>query len=402
MLPARTPPHLATLILLTAFSALSLNMFLPSLANIAADLEADYSLVSVSIGGYLGITAVLQLFVGPLSDRYGRRPVLLWAVAIFVAASVGCALAPDIWTLLAFRLLQGAMISGYAVSMAIVRDTTSERRAAGLISYITMAMALAPMLGPMLGGTLDTLFGWRANFYFYSAAGVAILALCWMDLGETNRTPARTFAAQFRSMPQLLAAPRFWGYAGCMAFGTSAFYAFLAGAPLVAKEVLGISTAYLGLYIGSITAGFMTGSFLSGRLAAHFPLTRTMMLGRIVACGGLSLGLILLAAGYLSELIFFGATIFVGLGNGLSTPPSNAGALSVRPDLAGTAAGLSGALTVASGAVVTTVTGAVLTVANAPYALIAIMLVMSFAALLATLLVILAERHRPQAVAPEA
>ena len=190
MTQTKTPPHLATLVLLTAFSTLSLNMFLPSLANIAVDLDADYATVSIAVAGYLAVTAIIQLVVGPLSDRIGRRPVLLVALTSFSIASISCSLAQDVWTFLIFRMLQGGIISGYALSLAIVRDTTSERKAAGLIGYISMTMAIAPMLGPMLGGILDTAFGWRANFYFYAVAGLLLLVICWIDLGETK--PARS------------------------------------------------------------------------------------------------------------------------------------------------------------------------------------------------------------------
>ena len=177
-----SPPTLFTLILLTAFSTLTLNMFLPSLANIAADLDTSYAKVSLAVAGYLAVTAVIQLIVGPLSDRIGRRPVLLGAIVIFTFASLGSALTTNIWVFLAFRVFQGGMIAGYALSLAIVRDTDSERKAVGLIGYISMAMAVAPMLGPMLGGVLDTAFGWRANFYFYAGAGLLLLAICWIDL----------------------------------------------------------------------------------------------------------------------------------------------------------------------------------------------------------------------------
>ncbi len=357
---ARTPPHLMTLILLTAFSTLSLNMFLPSLARIAEDLQADYAVVSLSVAGYLAVTALIQLGIGPLSDRVGRRPVLLGALAVFALASLGCALAPDVWSFLAFRMFQGGMIAGYALSLAIVRDTTSERAAAGLIGYISMAMALAPMLGPMLGGVLDSAFGWRANFYFYALSGVALFALCWVDLGETRSDHSRGVEEARGRMRDLLRAPLFWAYALCSAFSTGAFYIFLTGAPLVARVVFDLDTAELGFFIGTITAGFMLGGFVSARLAPKLRPTSMMLAGRAVACGGLLLGLFGLWLGQLSVGLFFGSTVFVGLGNGLTMPSSNAAALSVRPDLAGSAAGLSGALVVACGAVLTTITGVVM------------------------------------------
>jgi len=154
------------------------------------------------------------------------------------------------------------------------------------------------------------------------------------------------------------------------------------------------------MLIGSITAGFMTGSFLSTRLAPKFPLTTMMLAGRLVACSGLLVGLLILLAGHLSLVTFFGATVFVGLGNGLTIPSSNAGAMSVRPKLAGTAAGVSGALTVAGGAALTTLTGFLLTDMNAPYMLIGIMLVASFAGFLSAAWVRHADRMAAETMAP--
>ena len=133
-------------------------MFLPSLANIARDLNASYAVVSLAVGGYLAITAVVHLVVGPLSDRYGRRPVMLGALICFIVASIACSLAENIWIFLFCRMLQAGMASGSTLSMVIVRDIHSNREAASVIGYIAMAMALAPMLGPILGGALDAGF----------------------------------------------------------------------------------------------------------------------------------------------------------------------------------------------------------------------------------------------------
>ena len=138
---ATSPPGFFTLVFITGLSLLSLNMFLPSLANIAAEFQADYSVVSLSVAGYLGITAVLQLIIGPLSDRFGRRPVLLSALAIFTLASLGCMLASNVWIFLAFRVLQGVIIAGGVLSFAIIRDSASEQEAASQMGYVSMAMA---------------------------------------------------------------------------------------------------------------------------------------------------------------------------------------------------------------------------------------------------------------------
>ena len=290
---ATSPPRLFTLVLLSALSVLSLNMFLPSLSNIAEAFQADYALVNLSVAGYAGMTAVLQLIMGPLSDRFGRRPVLLVGLAIFILTSLGCLLATNIWVFLLFRMLQGAIICGWVLSNAVIRDMVPAREAASLMGYLAMAWAVAPMLGPMFGGVLDELFGWRASFLAFVGFGVAVLGLCWVDLGETNQTPSDTFMKQVQTYPELFRSRRFWGYALCMAFSTGAFYAFLGGSPLVAKTALALSPATLGFYMGTITAGFTLGSFLSGRYAKRYPLTTMMISGRIVACAGLLVGLVL-------------------------------------------------------------------------------------------------------------
>ncbi len=379
-------PRFMTLIVLSGLSVLSLNMFLPSLSNIATDFAAPYVLVNLAIAGYAGATVALQLIAGPLSDRFGRRPVMLAALFIFCLASLGCALATDVWTFLLFRMIQAAIISGYTVSLAVVRDTADSQRAASLIGYLAMAWAMAPMLGPMLGGLLDELFGWRASFWVFLGFGMFALALCWIDLRETNQSPSETLTKQFRAYPELLRSHRFWGYALCRRAsghrrcpswpsqglverpGTGGFYAFLGGAPspramirVVASTLFDVPPALLGVYIGSITAGFVLGSYVSGRLAARFTLTAMMLGGRIIACLGLILGLLVLALGTLHELTLFGACMCVGIGNGITMPSGSSGAMSVRPTLAGSASGLSGALTVAVGAVIAAVTGAILT-----------------------------------------
>ena len=386
---------LLTLILLTAFSTLSLNMFLPSLASIAEDFDASYATVSLAVGGYLAVTAIVQLIVGPMSDQIGRRPVLLGALVLFTLASIGCAVTSSIWTFLAFRMLQGGIISGYALSLAIVRDTNSERKAAGLIGYISMSMAIAPMLGPMLGGVLDTAFGWRANFYFYGISGIVLLALCWIDLGETKPRNEPGTSVKPEQFVDLLREPLFWAVSLCSATSIGAFYIFLTGAPLVAQIQFGASTAEIGFFLGTITAGFFCGAFISARFAPKFHPTTMMLAGRLVACLGLTAGATAMYSTEPSPTLFFGSTVFVGLGNGITTPSSNAAAVSVRPKLAGSAAGLNGALVVALGAILTTGVGSVLPATEPALPLMLFMLTASGAGLLCVLIAIYLSRLKP-------
>ena len=362
--PATSPPHLITLILLTAISVLSLNMFLPSLAHIAQDFGVSYAWASVSVSGYLAVTAVLQIVLGPLADRYGRRPVLLLCMVLFAVSSVVAALAADIVVFLGARIVQSAVIAGSALASAVISDTSERSKAASLMGYVSMAMAVAPMLAPMLGGALDQMFGWRAGFWLYAALGFGVLWLIWADLGETNPAPAATFLAQLRAYGELFRSRRFWGYSVCAAFGVGAFYLFISATPLVAAEVFDLSPAVVGLGIGSITCGFFVGSFLSGRYAERVGILPMIFAGRIVAFCGVLTALMLLLFWQTHPAIYFGGGISAGLGNGLSIPSARAGALAIRPHLAGSASGLSGALIVAGGAVLTPLPGLVLTPEN--------------------------------------
>ena len=382
---ANSPPALVTLYLLAATSPLTLNMIVPSLANITADLKADYAVISLALGGYLALTALVELVVGPLADRVGRRPVLLAALAVFTVASLGCAMSESAYVFLAFRMLQAGVVSGFVLSLAIARDVTEGPEVAGLLGKISMAMAIAPMLGPMLGSALDTAFGWRSIFLLYFLLGGGLLCLTWFDLGETIPRRQEGDRSGPPRLSMLLREPVYWCYAFCTIFSTGAFYIFLAGAPLIASLVFGISTAELGVYVGSIIAGFVAGSFLASRLAKHSTPVTVMLAGRLVACVGLSIGLALIASGVMTPMFVFGSTVFVGLGNGLTMPNSNAGVMSVLPRLAGSAAGITGALTLAGGALMTTVTSLALTNDPSPAALLVMMLLASLAGLVAAI-----------------
>ncbi len=360
----RSPPHLNSLILLTAMSVLSLNLFLPSMAAIASDFGVDYAIANLSLGGFLAVTVVLQLVIGPLSDRYGRRPIMLAGLAGFALGSVGCLWAENIQGFLFWRMMQAAGVVGIALSRAIVRDMYEPQEAASKLGYISMVMAIAPMLGPTVGGLLHESFGWRANFAVYLLMGVGLLALCWRDLGETNVARADTMGAQFASYPALLKSRRFWGYTLCTGFSVGAFYVHLSGSALVGTDVFALSPSAVGMMIGAIALGFSFGSFLSGMLAKRFVLWKLMLAGRLVALGGLLLGLVIALVGFLHPVTFIGGVICIGIGNGLTLPATNSGAMSVRPKLAGSASGLSGAMSVGIGAVMTSVTGAVLTPQN--------------------------------------
>ncbi|MGB0499055.1 MAG: multidrug effflux MFS transporter, partial [Rubricella sp.] len=374
------PPHLVTLIFVTSLAIVTLNLFAPSLAGMAADFGVSFATIGWSISGYFLLTAVLQILIGPLSDRIGRRPVLLAGLAIFTAASLGCVLAGDVGWFLFFRVLQAAIASGMVLSAAIVRDTVPGPEAARRLGIIGAAIAIAPMVGPTVGGLLDTAFGWRANFVLYAVLGLAGLILVWADLGETNPHKGRPMAAQLRAYPALIGSLRFWINCLCAAFSVSVFYVFTVAAPLVARDVFGVSSLAVGLAMATTPLGFLIGNVLTARLVRRFGQGRLMIYGRLTTVLGMAAVLALSLVPDTSPLPYFGLMITVGIGNGLTLPNANANALGVRPDLAGTAAGLFGATNVLLGAITTIAAGRLIPGAAPDVALAGAMLLLSVTA----------------------
>ncbi|MCR9088332.1 MAG: multidrug effflux MFS transporter [Rhodobacteraceae bacterium] len=356
-----TPPHIGTLVLLAGLSAAAMNIFLPSLPSMTAHFDTEYRVMQLSVSLYLGANAILQLFIGPISDRFGRRPLILGSFVLFCLFTLGTIFAPTAEVFLAFRMLQAVVVTGMVLSRAIVRDMVPEAQAASMIGYVTMGMALVPMLVPMLGGVLDQLFGWQANFWLLFALGVGVTALAWYDLGETAPAAGPDGNRRLGDLPELFRSPRFWGYCFATMLASGAFFSYLGGAPYVGSEVFGLSPGVLGLFLGAPALGYLVGNGLSGRYSVRFGINAMVLTGTLMTSSGLALALLSFYAGAGSIWTFFGFTIFVGLGNGLVLPNATAGMLSVRPHLAGTASGVGGAMMIGGGAALAALAGAVLT-----------------------------------------
>lgn len=393
---SRTAPHLATLIILTGSAVLTINMFVPSLPGMARDFGVGYAEMSMVIGAYLLVTAIMQLLFGPLSDVVGRRPVMLGGIAVFTLASLLCALTSDITLFWIGRMLQAASTVGVALSRAVLRDQYEPRQIAQKMSTVSMVMALGPLLGPALGGLIDEVLGWRGNFAFYTVLGLVVLVLTWADLGETNRTRGGSVGAQFRAWPELLRSPRFWGYAVCWSFSIATFHIFVTVAPLALSATYGMGAGQLGAYMGSMTVGFMLGSYVSGQVAKRvdWPLTRLLIIGRLAAAIGIVVALVALQAGLLGIPLLVVCMVANGLGNGLTAPNAASGVMAVRPHLAGAASGLSSAMIQLAGALATFTVGLVLLPALAMEVLLVGMLLVALVGLLAALWLVRIERQR--------
>ena len=263
------------------------------------------------------------------------------------------------------------------LTRAVVRDMVPQDQAASMIGYVTMGMSVVPMIGPVIGGVLDQAFGWQASFVMLGLGGVALFALVWADQGETALHRASSFREQAKQYPELLKSQRFWGYCLAAAFASGAFFAYLGGAPFVGTNVFKLDAATLGFYFGAPALGYLVGNFLSGRFATRYGINRMVMAGALVTTLGLAILMLLTAVGLGSVNVFFGLIITVGLGNGIMLPSANAGLLSVRPALAGSAAGLGGAITIGGGAALSALAGMVLTPGSGTMPLIVLMLVSS-------------------------
>ena len=393
-LDRKTPPHIATLIIMTGMSAMVMNMFLPSLPSMARYFQTDYRIMQLSVALYLGTVALLQVVVGPLSDRFGRRPVLLAGIGIFLVATLGCIFATNASVFLAFRMIQATVSSAMVLSRAIARDMYDQSNAASMIGYITMGMAVVPMLSPALGGLLDETFGWKASFWVFLIMGALVLALIWADVGETNQQKSTSFAAQVADYPELLLSPRFWGYCLTAAFTSGAFFAYLGGAPFVGSNVYGLEPSKLGMLFGAPALGYMAGNFMSGRYSVRFGGNKMIQWGALTASFGTLCSLSLALMGFGTVYTFFGLMIFVGIGNGMVLPNATAGMLSVRPHLAGTASGLGGAIMMAGGAALSALAGALLRDGGTATPLLAIMAGVSVAAVLSIRLVVRREQTK--------
>ena len=388
-----TPPHITTLVVATATGALAMNVFLPSLPGIARHFDTDYGVVQLAVSLYLAATAVLQLGIGPASDRYGRRPVMLACFVVFLAGSLAAVYAPNIELLLAARILQAFAAAGMVLSRAIVRDTVGADEAASKIGYITMGMSLVPMVGPIVGGFLDELYGWRSTFFVTLGFGVIAFTVVYLDLGETNRNKSPSLMAQVKNYPELFTSRRFWGYTLTAAFTSGTFFAFLGGGPYVATEILGLRPSEYGLYFAIISLGYMLGNFMSGRFSRQVGINAMMLTGNVVAAIGMLVSIVLFGVGVNHALSLFGPAAMVGIGNGMTLPNANAGIVSVRPHLAGSASGLGGSLQIGGGAALSVVAGALLSPTSGPSPLLWVMFLSSMAAIVSTLYVIRVARQ---------
>lgn len=390
-----------TLIMLAGMSAMVMNMFLPSLPNMTEYFHTEYRLMQLSVALFLGVSAVLQILIGPVSDSIGRRPVLLGGLSLFLLATLGCIFAPSAEVFLFFRMCQAVVAVAMVLSRAVIRDLYDQNQSASMIGIVTMFMSIVPMISPAIGGLLDEWFGWKANFWAFFAIGAFTLWVVWTDLGETATNTGKSLGAQFREYPELLRSPRFWGYSLASGLCSGSFFAYLGGAPFVGSVLFDMSPSLLGLVFGAPAIGYMAGNALTGAFATRLGVNRLVLAGCVSNFIGVFGSLLLFLLGYDSPWSFFGMMVFVGLGNGLAIPNATAGMLSVRPHLAGTASGLGGSIQIGGGAILSGLVGTMLTPESGAFPLLYMMTITSVLALASIGSVYWRERQIAPAVLPD-
>ena len=357
---ARATPWrlLALLMAMTAIGPSTLNILVPALPGLVTRLASDTGTVQLTLSLYLLSLAAAQLLLGPLSDRFGRRPVVLAGLTLNVLASLAAIAASSIEALIAARIVQAIGAStGIVIGRAIIRDLYERDRAAAMIGLVTTAMVIAPMVSPLVGGILDTAFGWEAIFIFISLFSTAVLLWALLVLPETQpASVAQAPVLLWDETRALLASAKFHGYVLCGALGSAPFFTFLGGGPHVVVTLMGRTSAEYGLWFAFTSLGYMSGNFSVSRLSQRFGVDAMITAGIAFELIGTGLTCALVASQPdAGPAIIFLPQLVISYGNGLLLPNCIAGAVSVRPQAAGTASGMTGFTQMAVGAASTQV-----------------------------------------------
>jgi DHA1 family bicyclomycin/chloramphenicol resistance-like MFS transporter len=379
-----TPWRLLVLLMaMTAIGPATLNIVVPALPGMVTRLATDTGTVQLTLSLYLLSLATAQLLLGPLSDRFGRRPVVLAGLALAATASLTAIATSSIGALIAVRIVQAIGAStGIVIGRAIIRDLFDRDRAAAMIGLVTTAMVIAPMVAPMIGGILDTMFGWEAIFLFLALFAGTVLIWAVLVLPETRPAGiAHTPAKLWQDTRSLLGNRKFHGYVLCGALGSAPFFTFLGGGPHVVVTLMGRTSAEYGMWFAVTSLGYMSGNFSVSRLSQRFGVDGMIMTGIGFELLGAVLTVSLVATmPQAGPAIIFLPQLLISYGNGLLLPNAIAGAVSVRPQAAGTAAGMTGFVQMSIGAASTQVVSMLLAGGHSAMPMAAMILFMALAA----------------------
>jgi DHA1 family bicyclomycin/chloramphenicol resistance-like MFS transporter len=347
------------LVLITFSGTLAMHMFVPALPSAARDLGATAAAMQGTISLYIVGLAIGQLIYGPLSDCFGRRPVLMVGLVLYTAAGIAAVLASGVQMLVAARFIQAlGGCTGLVLGRAMVRDVAAPEDAARRLAGMNLVVVIGPALAPLAGGVLSSTLGWRSIFLVLIGLGAANILFAWRLLPETGRpTGSISVLGLGRDYKRLLSSPAFLGYAiggGC---ATTSMYGFTAAAPFIIVNQLGRPLHEVALFLGLLAVGVSMGSAMTNRLVGRVPIERLLIGANAVsACAATAL-LALVLSGELNLMLLAGLTFLFTFGAGTSSPTALTKAMGGNRNLVGSAAGLFGFSQMAIGALCTVIVG---------------------------------------------
>jgi DHA1 family bicyclomycin/chloramphenicol resistance-like MFS transporter len=372
----RTPPYgrrdrapFGLVVAITACGTLGMHLIIPALPDTARALAVSAGTVQLTITLYLIGLAIGQLLYGPVSDRFGRRPVLLGGLALFTLAGIATTAAPNAWMLVIARILQSiGACSGLVLGRAMVRDSATADRAAAQLAMLTLVMSAAPAIAPVLGGYAAAWFGWRAAFALLAVIGAITLACAVLLLPETNALQSSARASMLLGSLRLFRSRAFCGYVLGGACTTTSFYAFMAASPFILVDLLHQPTERVGLYYLLLMAGVAAGGLSANRLAGRIRAQTALRLANSFAIAGAACFMLTDLTGWLNVATVIAPVVVFMIGAGMASPFALSGAVSVNPHAIGAASGLYGFTQMAYGALCTVIVevwhpGSVFTVA---------------------------------------
>ncbi len=346
MSPTRVTSGRSLTVQLIAVSALGpfgMHLIIPAIAPIKDAFGISASTAALLVSATLGGIAVSTLFFGLLADRFGRRPMLIAGVALFMVGSLLGTFGPDAATVIAGRVVQGIGGSaGIVISRAVIRDLYSHDKATSILAYLTMVVMIAPIMAPAFSGFLVHTFGWRMVFEVAGAMSFAVLLWLAARFPETLKDPVPMpdFISLVRAYLSVLGSPVFVLYTMVGAWVMVSFFGMMSGVPYVAEEAWGIAPDQLGFYLGAGGLGMMMSAFITARVAETVDHDHLLLIGFAVIGIGVASSVVLFAAGYNHPLSLFGPAVINGFGSGFVLPTSTARALTATPRMVGTAAGM--------------------------------------------------------------
>lgn len=347
MKPLGSAGIIALVITLIGLTSASMGLYLPSVPSMVRALNTDFASVQLTMSVFFLGYGAFQLVIGPLSDRHGRRGVLIWSLVLYATASGVCAFAPTVGLLIAARLVQSAgACAALVIGRAVVRDTHSAAKTAQAFGYISTAMVVVPIASPIVGGQIDVWTGWQGNFVLMGLMGAAALAVLLIWLPETNekRDPhAARVDRLLRNYVALMAERRYRAFMLVSGFTFATIFTYSSSAPIVLIDLLGVSPTHYGYLVGAPIAMFGVSAFISARLTLRLGAIRLIEWGALItAASGLAM-----AAFAFTGITVWGvivAAVLVNFGAGFIIPNAQAAAIAPYPHMAGTASALTGAV----------------------------------------------------------